>query len=102
MIRRPPRSTLFPYTTLFRSDVDPSDAMTTTGFDVTPGGAGRLTIHAAGAEMSLVPGSILLLHDTPAADDEIDGAKPKIALIERLLDGIGSIGGGGATHRERM
>src|SRR3712207_7197818 len=23
MIRRPPRSTLFPYTTLFRSDVDP-------------------------------------------------------------------------------
>src|SRR3712207_8040531 len=26
MIRRPPRSTLFPYTTLFRSDVDPFDA----------------------------------------------------------------------------
>src|SRR5258708_24900599 len=25
MIRRPPRSTLFPYTTLFRSDVDPHD-----------------------------------------------------------------------------
>src|SRR2546422_4995514 len=24
MIRRPPRSTLFPYTTLFRSDVDPT------------------------------------------------------------------------------
>src|SRR2546427_7491828 len=27
MIRRPPRSTLFPYTTLFRSDVVPADAM---------------------------------------------------------------------------
>src|SRR3712207_9366033 len=28
MIRRPPRSTLFPYTTLFRSDVEfPRDAM---------------------------------------------------------------------------
>src|SRR2546426_3679390 len=26
MIRRPPRSTLFPYTTLFRSVVDPRDA----------------------------------------------------------------------------
>src|SRR2546428_13885966 len=26
MIRRPPRSTLFPYTTLFRSDVSPSSA----------------------------------------------------------------------------
>src|SRR5258707_7934148 len=25
MIRRPPRSTLFPYTTLFRSNGDPSD-----------------------------------------------------------------------------
>src|SRR3989442_3134046 len=25
MIRRPPRSTLFPYTTLFRSDVPPDD-----------------------------------------------------------------------------
>src|SRR2546422_6861345 len=25
MIRRPPRSTLFPYTTLFRSELDPSD-----------------------------------------------------------------------------
>src|SRR5260370_15939917 len=25
MIRRPPRSTLFPYTTLFRSDVDGTD-----------------------------------------------------------------------------
>src|ERR1039457_589191 len=26
MIRRPPRSTLFPYTTLFRSDLDPDPA----------------------------------------------------------------------------
>src|SRR5256885_7295422 len=26
MIRRPPRSTLFPYTTLFRSDLGPPDA----------------------------------------------------------------------------
>src|SRR3989475_9788018 len=25
MIRRPPRSTLFPYTTLFRSDIHPED-----------------------------------------------------------------------------
>src|SRR5260370_20425988 len=28
MIRRPPRSTLFPYTTLFRSDPIPCDVMT--------------------------------------------------------------------------
>src|ERR1035437_8460716 len=30
MIRRPPRSTLFPYTTLFRSEVDPEDLSATT------------------------------------------------------------------------
>src|SRR3712207_8329701 len=27
MIRRPPRSTLFPYTTLFRSNVSPAEAL---------------------------------------------------------------------------
>src|SRR3712207_8292861 len=31
MIRRPPRSTLFPYTTLFRSNVEPNE----TGFEFT-------------------------------------------------------------------
>src|SRR2546429_5594485 len=36
MIRRPPRSTLFPYTTLFRSDVDfiwPASGSLIAGFD---------------------------------------------------------------------
>jgi peptidoglycan/xylan/chitin deacetylase (PgdA/CDA1 family) len=78
-------------------DVDPSDALTTGGFDVVADAPGRLTIRAAGAEMSLVPGSILLLHDTPAADDEADGATRKVMLIERLLDGIGSVGGRTST-----
>src|SRR3712207_7943926 len=31
MIRRPPRSTLFPYTTLFRSDADPRAGTATPG-----------------------------------------------------------------------
>jgi peptidoglycan/xylan/chitin deacetylase (PgdA/CDA1 family) len=78
-------------------DVDPSDALTTTGFEVTPDGPGHLRIHAAGAEMSLVPGSVLLLHDTPAADDQQDGATRKVMLIQRLLDGIGSVGGRTST-----
>src|SRR2546426_3580202 len=30
MIRRPPRSTLFPYTTLFRSDIERADRMAQT------------------------------------------------------------------------
>src|SRR3712207_6913361 len=34
MIRRPPRSTLFPYTTLFRSPVRPGDADLLPGFSV--------------------------------------------------------------------
>src|SRR3712207_8743500 len=46
MIRRPPRSTLFPYTTLFRSPGDLPDAeradggVGVAGAEVEPGGAG--------------------------------------------------------------
>src|SRR5690348_17561797 len=39
MIRRPPRSTLFPYTTLFRSDAERADARVEV--EVRTGGAGR-------------------------------------------------------------
>src|SRR2546430_11483458 len=43
MIRRPPRSTLFPYTTLFRSDVlrpltQPEDALSPDAPQLHPGG----------------------------------------------------------------
>ena len=37
MIRRPPRSTLFPYTTLFRSTVDPGTSDTDYGGDIAAG-----------------------------------------------------------------
>src|SRR5256885_13045269 len=42
MIRRPPRSTLFPYTTLFRSDRRTSlnDVMAGSNFQFTVGGGG--------------------------------------------------------------
>src|SRR3712207_7020370 len=42
MIRRPPRSTLFPYTTLFRSAVGPLRR------DALPGGGGRRAAAARG------------------------------------------------------
>src|SRR5260221_3849671 len=42
MIRRPPRSTLFPYTTLFRSLARPSD-------DRLPGAQFRRRIHVEGS-----------------------------------------------------
>src|SRR3712207_7988584 len=37
MIRRPPRSTLFPYTTLFRSDIRAGLRSFTTSYEVAPG-----------------------------------------------------------------
>src|SRR5438874_8175744 len=52
MIRRPPRSTLFPYTTLFRSRVRAGDRLPAAGFD---GAAARrgvgLTICGVGLAM---------------------------------------------------
>src|SRR3712207_8393316 len=44
MIRRPPRSTLFPYTTLFRSSSSPSTASAGTGTITTAPGMSGATI----------------------------------------------------------
>src|SRR2546422_10732034 len=52
MIRRPPRSTLFPYTTLFRSNAQPNDQGKMVVQGVVPGSAAE----AAG----LAPGDVLL------------------------------------------
>src|SRR2546430_16047451 len=52
MIRRPPRSTLFPYTTLFRSVETGQDIMIA-GFIVGGGnGAGKVMIRALGPSLS--------------------------------------------------
>src|SRR5258706_13313722 len=47
MIRRPPRSTLFPYTTLFRSGVQQAFLYVATG-TLTNAPAGNITVLAAG------------------------------------------------------
>src|SRR3712207_9150513 len=48
MIRRPPRSTLFPYTTLFRSDMIPSQQRATVlSFDSLMGSSGGVVIQPA-------------------------------------------------------
>ncbi|HEV2641872.1 MAG TPA: polysaccharide deacetylase family protein, partial [Candidatus Elarobacter sp.] len=88
--------------------VDPSDAMTTRGFEIATDEHGALTMHAAGAPMALDPGSVLLLHDTPAGDDSdgsvsaTEAADRKVALIARILDGINSVGGRTATLTELL
>src|SRR3712207_8100576 len=41
MIRRPPRSTLFPYTTLFRSEIGPADAF----YSLAVANPGEITLH---------------------------------------------------------
>src|SRR3712207_8150344 len=44
MIRRPPRSTLFPYTTLFRSDTTVNITGGNTSLDVSGGGTRTLSL----------------------------------------------------------
>src|SRR3712207_8269613 len=54
MIRRPPRSTLFPYTTLFRSDVFHVGDLAATDVQLVTfsGGAGADTFNASGSRTS--------------------------------------------------
>src|SRR3712207_8314328 len=46
MIRRPPRSTLFPYTTLFRSECGSAAAMASAAIVEMMGGTPKMALHA--------------------------------------------------------
>src|SRR3712207_7756746 len=63
MIRRPPRSTLFPYTTLFRSNLDPQNAA-----EIEPQVDGRRPRAAAG-EVLTAPN--VNAHNTFAAPNTV-------------------------------
>src|SRR5260221_5436062 len=56
MIRRPPRSTLFPYTTLFRSDVEPARYQSAQG-------ESRMRRFRRVSQMFLVATMVLLISD---------------------------------------
>src|SRR2546428_7190595 len=56
MIRRPPRSTLFPYTTLFRSLAPAAVYEATASRTEAPASVGD-TVEAAAAALSLAPGA---------------------------------------------
>src|SRR2546429_4677958 len=92
MIRRPPRSTLFPYTTLFRSVVPP--------VVIPAAAAGHLLRGQAEEEEVLLPG--LLRHLDRGAVARTDGQRAvhhelHVAGAARLVAGgrdlIGDVGG---------
>src|SRR3712207_8642119 len=77
MIRRPPRSTLFPYTTLFRSDV---------GRHVVDAAVGRARLGAEHPERRLVRDPVALHQDLGQRSEEHTSELPsRPYLVCRLL-----------------
>src|SRR2546430_9650716 len=92
MIRRPPRSTLFPYTTLFRSSVE-------------IGGDGQSAPVGQVVEDALVPGAdpehSLRGPECPEALEAVDAVGPfeRLAVVPPLVLGQGEHAPGGAPLR---
>src|SRR2546422_11630362 len=88
MIRRPPRSTLFPYTTLFRSlirDLGDDDLMLPGRF--------LLLDHRAGADRDPAAALLVALLDPLAAVDDRPGGEvgPLDELPQILHPGVGMV-----------
>src|SRR5688572_32330311 len=89
MIRRPPRSTLFPYTTLFRSDVDESTSLrlVTAGADEVLPASARMTevtraVHQAMARKLRAHGP---RHGGPRSEEHTSELQSQSNLVCRLL-----------------
>src|SRR3712207_6867416 len=85
MIRRPPRSTLFPYTTLFRSDVVLPDERLV-GFDVercdvSPDRAEAVVVKDAGDDPDVTHGA----HLTARSEEHTSELQSRQYLVCRLL-----------------
>src|SRR2546429_4565697 len=80
MIRRPPRSTLFPYTTLFRSHV----------YDF---GVARINVHAADVSASddarvacdFAPGVACIIRTKKRSEEHTSELQSRLHLVCRLL-----------------
>src|SRR3712207_9117926 len=83
MIRRPPRSTLFPYTTLFRSDGEVGHVA-----DLRAGDVARL--HLAGRPGGRAPARgrrpARRDHDARPADDVVGPALKRLPRLQHLHD----------------
>src|SRR3712207_8590629 len=76
MIRRPPRSTLFPYTTLFRSAVQRGQALPALGRPVRIG-----PVH----EVPQFPGGASLEHAVARSEEHTSELQSRQYLVCRLL-----------------
>src|SRR3712207_8570709 len=74
MIRRPPRSTLFPYTTLFRSRLEDAPGEILSSF-----------VSQFYADAAVVPGSLMLGHDLPRSEEHTSELQSRQYLVCRLL-----------------
>src|SRR2546422_6566810 len=94
MIRRPPRSTLFPYTTLFRSIKETADAIVVSGmrdagyryvviddcWEVARDGGGTLV-----ADSARFPHGIKALADYVRSEEHTSELQSRLHLVCRLL-----------------
>src|SRR3712207_8995251 len=85
MIRRPPRSTLFPYTTLFRSAAPPARVQPV----LVPADDARAADHAPGAGLGggdqLVPGRAAAVQDPARSEEHTSELQSRQYLVCRLL-----------------
>src|SRR2546422_1542389 len=86
MIRRPPRSTLFPYTTLFRSLVRQRRELVV---QLPKGGVVHLVAELAVAPFQRVPARVLAQHQArardPRSEEHTSELQSRLHLVCRLL-----------------
>src|SRR2546422_4568103 len=105
MIRRPPRSTLFPYTTLFRSfvegaDVDGRFAEVAQAHLIAPLVLDREA--DPGRERHMTPDDPVAAHEPPAGVEQVHRAALARRAPRRLAEQLGHHSVGGDATRQRL
>src|SRR5260221_8990395 len=89
MIRRPPRSTLFPYTTLFRSLLVPTFIEAAWFFDSTDMSVPEVRIGAPIAAMAVPNPEVAALQLLPARAQPVDDPVSRYLALTGYLYGLG-------------
>src|SRR5438309_4474081 len=85
MIRRPPRSTLFPYTTLFRSLGGRAEADRLRGIDGLLRQPVRQTMHYSIYDHATIHGKDRVVHGLPRSEEHTSELQSQFHLVCRLL-----------------